>query len=154
MTLIERLSNATGPDRDLDAAIDAALRVGNDKLPPWAWKNFPRWAPGPTTGRCMVLHDNGNGGIHWESRQFTSSIDAALTLNPYKSDEGWWGVDQMASPTSPMRHFGGRDGLFKATVSPWDTSRSKASMAWHDVPAIALCIAALRARSHGEDDKR
>lgn len=126
-SLIKRLEKATGPDRVLDEAIGRAIgTVTEDKDDEWLFLHLP---------------------------YYTSSIDAALTLNPYKSDEGWWGIVQMASPTSPMRHFGGRDGLFKATVARWDTSRSEASMAWHDVPAIALCIAELRARSHGEGDR-
>lgn len=105
--LIERLAKATGPDRELDAAI--AYRCTKAAS---AVMGFP---------------------------SYTSSIDAALTLVP----EGWhWEVSD-----SP-KEFPARAGVSPvAPVDEWvcsDTGGQDASAA---TPAIALCIAALKARS-------
>jgi hypothetical protein len=77
--LISALEKADGPSRELDAEIDAALRIGSDTLPAWAWKNFANWRA-KHKGTCEVMHDNGQGGLWWDSQPFTSSIDVALGL--------------------------------------------------------------------------
>ncbi len=75
--LVERLSSATGPDRELDLAI--ALATG--------WQS--RTQNDPITGPENVLTD-GRSTI-FMPRRYTSSLDAALTLVP----EGWlWDADR------------------------------------------------------------
>lgn len=72
---------------------------------------------------------------------FAESIDAALTLVP----EGcWWEIGKTADESSPMRNFGAI-GVYRSAVhwsygDPGFIGRS-------DAPAIALCIAALKARA-------
>lgn len=85
--LIERLEKAEGPDRWVDARIDAMFRIGSAKMQgdgtgyDWAWDNFPVWAHHKQArGRCGVQHDNGDLGLIWDSMAFTSSIDAAVAL--------------------------------------------------------------------------
>jgi len=83
--IIDRLGKATGPDRWLDARIDAALRIGTEKMRgtgyEWAWNNFPVWRHHlSAAGMCGVLHDNGDLGLIWDSEKFTASIDAAIAL--------------------------------------------------------------------------
>jgi hypothetical protein len=58
IALAERVEAASGPDRELDAAINTALRLGSD------------WSRGtPEASRVWALH-------------FTASLDAAMTLVP------------------------------------------------------------------------
>lgn len=99
--LIERLEKATGPDRQLDAAISEALTGIPEKI---AFEH-PNFVP----------------------PRYTASIDAALTLVPgsmvslrFQRTGQTWGC-----------YLNGRDT--NATA-----------------PAIALCIAALRARTAEE----
>ncbi len=83
-SLIEKLEKAEGPDRWLDAKIDAALRIGSIKMQgdgsgyDWAWEKFPVWAHHTQArGMCGVRHESGDLGLVWDSQPFTSSIDAA-----------------------------------------------------------------------------
>lgn len=86
-TLINMLAAAPGPCRWLDAKIDAALRIGAEKMYgnpsgyDWAWANFPTWSHHKNQrGMCGLQHDNGDLGLIWESLPFTASLDAARTL--------------------------------------------------------------------------
>ena len=114
--LIERLERATGPDRELDVAIVYAL--------------YPDI--GPYQGQCI-----GDEPIFWHdpyrkrpAPSFTSSIDAALTLVP----EGHgWVLDYM----DPGEPDGAMVGAHACDGATFDTPRP---------PALALCIAALKAR--------
>lgn len=83
--IIERLEDTDGPDRWLDARIDAALRIGSLKMQGqgynWAWDNFPNWRHHlNAAGMCGVMHENGDLGLIWDSQPFTASIDAAIAL--------------------------------------------------------------------------
>lgn len=77
--LLERVEAATGPDREIDGELDAALRMGTSSLPDWARNNFPRWKH-INSGRVCCLHDDGSHGLNWASAEFTASIDSALAL--------------------------------------------------------------------------
>jgi hypothetical protein len=81
--LAERAESGSGADRELDALIDAALRIGPKGLPDWARANFPIWRGRPD-GQTEVVHTDGTGGLHWESPAFSASIDAARQLLPWK----------------------------------------------------------------------
>jgi hypothetical protein len=81
--LIERLESCDGPDRWLDARLDAQFRIGSMKMREpgydWAWANFPTWAHHKhASGMCGVQHDNGDLGLIWDSLRFTASIDTAV----------------------------------------------------------------------------
>ena len=116
--LIARLEAATGPDRDLDRAIAKALGV-------------------------MPLYElRGQIGGSWPD--YTASIDTALTLVPANA---LWGVkalwDQGPDANGGPKAYRGsvdvyevRDGLF------WKDNH----LSLAPTPALAICIAALRAK--------
>jgi len=95
-TLIDRVRGLDGPDREVDALVDATLRIGGKGMrekAPWAWKNFPVWHPSKQRGMCEVAHSDGTGGLCWSSHPFTSSIDAVVALIERELPEGCWRVD-------------------------------------------------------------
>jgi hypothetical protein len=116
--LAERCEQAMGPDHQLDADIAATQ----------GWSNFSlkdrRGAlgrPPVRTGKTLMLE--------WV-RRYTASLDAAMTLVP----EGWyWQVGQ------------GNHAWAAAYENPIPPSTRVDSIA--ATPALALCAAALRARS-------
>ena len=126
--LIARLEAATGPCRELDAAI--ALAKG--------WIQYgPNWFTPPN---LTVKHHKS------ELPRYTASIDAALTLVPANA---LWGVkalwDQGPDANGGPKAYRGsvdvyevRDGLF------WKDNH----LSLAPTPALAICIAALKARSH------
>jgi hypothetical protein len=108
--LIERLEKATGPDRELDAAIALAIGIPATKsYGDEALGNFYR-AP------AYFKH-------------YTASIDAAFTLVP----EGC---------TAVFHLFNHRDGFWECDLG--NTGADFCGQA--ATPALAICIAALRAR--------
>lgn len=121
MTLIERLETATGPDRGLDAEI--AVASG------WARNH---------DGVAYRLHpyivgafiDDANAGCMHTCPRFSASIDAALTLVP----EGWdWGIGAMA-------------GKGFALLAKPNSTKPGVTVTNIATPALAICIAALKAR--------
>jgi hypothetical protein len=118
--LIERLSKATGPDHAIDIEI-ARMR-------------------GVTV---MMQNDDGNGShedTYWE---YTKSIDDALTLVP----EGWgWQVSNRAPVPHTGRAFihNNERPFVGLAASPNPLRRTEEHTA--ATPAIALCIAALKAQ--------
>lgn len=123
--LIERLEKATGPDFALDR--DIALATG--------WKH-------------SVLHHEEGSDDYWNTpdgkchgchcRFFTMRIDDALTLIPEGS---CWAVSH--GDPDPQ----GYPRPYRATVMPPYGYAGRDATDHHDCPAIALCIAALKARS-------
>lgn len=133
--LIERLEKATGPDRALDAEIAVALRIAPDAASSWFEAGFPSWRAGEN-GQVYVVHDTGETGAWGYARLFTASIDAALTLVP----EG-------LSYEFRCSSFGecSQAIVWDGRKSPQVSERARVSI--NGVrPAIALCIAALKAR--------
>jgi hypothetical protein len=76
--LLAKVKAATGPDREIDGALSAALRVGKN-LPDWALRWGGEWRP-TIQGSVVLIEDNGNIGPHYSSPEYTASIDAALAL--------------------------------------------------------------------------
>lgn len=130
--LIRRLEQATGPDRELDAAIYeivVGLRMYEsiyERCGDLCLRYFPD-PTGPSYGRLP---------------HYTSSLDAALTLVP----EGWY-VDliERQSSGAPMSSFG-QPGRFMCRVGQWGNSNTDRH-GLHDDRALALCIAGLHARA-------
>ena len=126
-SLAERCEGATGPDRELDAEIFAAVRPG------------PDWA-----------HQSSSANRVW-ARHYTASLDAAMSL-----------VDDCAVLVAlgEMLH----DGLPGARVGRPDLAGAPIfSGTAHGVMvrtpittqlALALCAAALKARSQTVEDSR
>jgi hypothetical protein len=81
----------------------------------------------PHDPRCLAL-------------QYTASIDAALTLVPETNGKRWYQVAQAWSQaTARVRVY---------PVNPWE-GRTREAVADAPTPAIALCIAALKAQGDG-----
>lgn len=127
--LIARLEAATGADRELDAAIFDAIGA---PLPQQAFSYDLKLQPDPDKAGSYVM-PIGEMLVRYEAPAFTSSIDAALTLVP----EGWlwrimpsdfkgWLAEAWTDDTL--------DGEFGACAA---------------TPALAICIAALRAKGGG-----
>jgi hypothetical protein len=155
--LIERLEKSEGPDRWVDARLDAIFRVGSKKMQEpgydWAWDNFPVWAHRKDIrGQCGVQHDDGNLGMVWDSLPFTASIDAAVELCN-RVLPGWaWRVATCCVSDDAW--------VFPDFNSPEHGERLKREinqeLDWADLTdvdlrppgrqAIALCIAVLKAK--------
>lgn len=152
--LIELLELTTGPDRWLDAKIDAAFRIGSEKMRgvgyEWAWDNFPVWAHHKQArGMCGVQHNNGDLGLIWDSPAFTASVDAALMLAE-RVLPGW--IVQFQTMPKCLR-AGVPAPVAGASVFPDDVSMQQLEAALgdgdaveiHSYPAIAIVLAILKA---------
>lgn len=125
--LIERLEKATGPDRELDGLIYGSLRGlkrnGGTFHIYLSEETFQFEHP-------TVRHTNGPAALYVRGcnvGEFTESIDAALTLVP----DGWlWDVASSGA----------------AWVMPDYELDGQIVIGGVQQPAIALCIAALKAR--------
>ena len=128
--LIAALEKATGPSRDLDAAIFA--HVG---LTEFQERHCRQWCG--QNGRTDLTR--GHYLAAW-APDFTRSIDAALTLVP----EGWrWSLDW--TQRSGYQDCGRADLYAPGSgIQPPDVCDVYAA-----TPAIALCIAALKAQGGG-----
>lgn len=145
--IIERLEKATGPDRWIDAKIDAAFRVGSKKMQgdpgfDWAWKNFPVWAHHKQArGMCGVQHENGDLGLIWDSERFTGSLDAAVALC------------ERVLPGSELE-LTNLYGVARVTIhNAGDTGPFYGADQCNNMP-VALCIAILKAKRIPVESKR
>lgn len=82
-TLADRAESGTGTDRELNGLVDVALRIGKPSHPGWIRANFPVWRR-RADGRVEVVHEDDTGGVHWESVDFSGSIDVARSLFPWQ----------------------------------------------------------------------
>lgn len=125
-SLIQRLEKAEGPSRELDAAIFVGVhegyRLGKNSL-----------------GGSIVLFD----GFSWQLDEtvpdYSSSIDAALTLVP----DGWafYRLDQYHDKINPAWGWGAHLRCYSRPDAGRAIGETRHGM------ALALVIAALRARS-------
>lgn len=117
--LVERLAALSGPDRESDAKI-YTLAIG--------LKMYQSVYERPDGDLCIHEYADPTGPSYFRLLRFTESIDAALTLVP----EGWcWGL--FDEPNAWLWPTPTRD-LLTGIQGKGAT------------PAIALCIASLRAR--------
>ena len=130
--LIERLEKAAGSDRELD--LDILNATLNGDAPDWKWHD--RWRETVTQ---EIYEPGASGNPVCSLDAFTSSIDAAMALVPEGFDYG-------------LTHRKATNPTMKANAQCW--TKAPASTVWGDAvtPAIALCIAALRARQTGETE--
>lgn len=126
MELIARLEAATGPDRELDSRI-------------WADVNSqPLYQYDSPEYGTVRAYEGGwidprlNPNVSMISPRYTASIDDALMLVPYNMD---WEIK-----TAPDRR-----SVIARVVSMETTYRAESA-----TPALALCIAALKARTPQE----
>jgi len=140
--LIPRLERATGPDRELDGAI--ALATG--------WQHKETEDGRGISGEPIIKHTwtSPGGEEFWEKTtifnrankypeelpHYTASLDAALTLVP----EGYrWNVE--SSENGLLSHIKPVAG-----VAVDEAAAPSSDQFFAATPALALCIAALKAR--------
>lgn len=129
--IIADLEKAEGPSRELDEAIMGYLGLIPTLGGYYGWeRSSPGYFSRPTNGECSQF-ENAAAAL------YTSSVDAALTLVPEKSWVDLSGPRQYLHIPTPSPNF------WKAVVDTW---RDVAQFGWGATPALALCIAALRAR--------
>ena len=125
-TLLSKLEAATEGSRELDDAIASAVLNPGGEL---RLEGMPNGSPGLKTW----FYPDGTRGT---SLNYTTSIDAALTLL-----KGMWCIYAMEDPGCS----------YLPANSSGDFLGAKQIVVNHPVPTIALCIAALRARSSQGD---
>jgi hypothetical protein len=131
--LAAKLTEATGPDRELDVAIWLAFTPGATRRDLVIPANEQRrgWTIDETrdaSGRLIVVP------------AYTASLDAAMTLVP----EGWLIADLF------QRNCRLPNWIWKAQLWHPEADANVSGIARNaDVPAIALCIAALRSHLIG-----
>jgi hypothetical protein len=130
--LLARVLEGTGPDRELDAEIEAFLtgRVMHPRAPGWTFEpQDTEWKLARLADRTFISR------ACRPAPPFTGSLDAALTLVP----EGKaWTVGQN------VHHW-----YWSASVNALDEDGAPKSIGWGGLsnsPALALCAAALQAR--------
>lgn len=81
--LIERIEQATGPDRAIDAEVSCLLRTFPANAPSWLLK-WQRLEPAPkiNSGAAAAINDSGEIVVWWNAAKYTDSLDAALTAVP------------------------------------------------------------------------
>ena len=121
--LIERLEAATGPCRELDAAI--ALEVDGGEIV-WKMANYTMESY-PARRYASADHVSGYGNA--PVPLYTTSIDSALTLVP----EGWAEYTLMNG-----------NGYHEATFNNHEAKRTVWGSSYAS-PALAICLAALKA---------
>ena len=142
MTLIERLEAAETGSRELDAAVAVAAKVdlpspmGDCK----ATLRLPRKDDDCASGTYWLVQRSGMSLR--TAPPLSTSIDAALTLVP----KGWrWEVADYAGDQD-----GPRAALYRNLYSE-EFEPDDAIGAYGFTPALALCIAALKAREQTND---
>lgn len=131
LALAERCEAATGPDRELDISIKAALYGGVALKSPFngEWCVYRVGTDDPRTGKTVERPRN-VAFEQWSADRYTASIDAAMTL-----------VEGMNKWAMTASSNGDRweAWVWEADVPP----------NWHNAatPALALVTAALRARA-------
>lgn len=115
--LIARLEAATGPDRELDAAIQMAVggRIRSDGVPVWDG------------------HFIGVGA-------YTSDVNAAMKLVPPDCWQEIKGPRKYLNIPHPVPN------VWSAYIAKWNHEGDV--MGWGATPALAICIASLKARNH------
>ncbi len=128
--LIAELERAAEGSRELDARIMAVTREMPIDADQWLREWDGRIDVYQQT-KVAAFHTSGAVSCYWDPREYSTSLDSALTLVP----EG-----------SYIRMTIGRDK--KAWV--WVECAEDQKVAYA-IPALALCIAALRARQAMKD---
>lgn len=131
--LIERLENASGPDREIDAEI--AIAFGHEY-------RSRRSRSGVNRGREWLVDSHG-GVDTWTQHPpaYTSSVDAALALFKRAAPDCVVTLEQrFSAPHWRVEVYRSRRGILPPALAKQD-----------DVtPALALCLALLRALSQKE----
>lgn len=143
--LIKRLEEASEGSRELDAEI--AVAVGH-RVP-----SVPDGAEDLAYAKLPTIHDKCEPGTYWivqrsgmflsTAPRFTTSLDAALTLIPERwavEAVSWW-PGGGSGEVSLLPCHQDKDGIWWHTATDGPRIETEAK-----TPALALCIAALRAQ--------
>lgn len=146
LALAERVENAAGPDRKLDAEIAACVRAGLPSRCDWAFK-FPKWE-GEHGGLVRVIGNvNGNGNDiagRFTAPIYTKSLFAAMTLVP----EGWFIYD-VGERVKPIIYRGDQHNHIDFWAEVQHRQGGFLQKAFASTPALAITAAALRATAEG-----
>lgn len=153
--LIAALEKATGPDRELDVAIHLEATKDRENIASKIIRSevtVEKWE----IGYGGIYWQTKSGSGNWPIKFYTSSIDAAMTLVP----KGWL-LSEFGQNHPEFKSVADRE-WFAGVMGPvsWAPPEPGApdepvydhANGTHDIHAIALCIAALRARKEGEND--
>ena len=127
MILIERLEALSGPCRECDEAIADAL---------FERSQFAQLADAPIPTGCQMWWQDGQ---ECSALRYTHSIDAAMTLT-----KGWEMWLELKGPRKYLTIPTPVPNYWSANLESWNHETQK--MGWGATTAIALCIAALKAR--------
>lgn len=140
-SLIERVEKATGPDREIDAALHVALLTPEQypddlryfRLPHVSMDHMDMCAPG-----TYWLKQRSGASLH-TSPAYTSSLDAALSLVS-RALPGW-GIEVLMSDRQ----------MWSAQVWRWFSETNDERGQWlpcySRTPALAIILALLRAKA-------
>ena len=137
--LIKKLEQATEGSRELDALIMAITR----EVPLGADQWLREW-----DGRIDVyqqtkvaaFHASGAVSCYWDPRKYSTSLDAALTLSN--------GLDELCVE---MAIYSDEKTVASCCWGPTEPCARQSTEAEAPTPALALCIASLRARQAMKD---
>lgn len=147
--VIEKLEQASVGSRELDAEIAAAIGDMNDPtfcvdhyLVPPTYEVDPGRYGGPYVGARVTVKGHSRIVCSREPRPYTTSLDAALTLVPKGV---WWSLFQFAGTVGS----GGDAYMAEVVLGGYKADAHLGLKVWGNslAPAVALCIAALRARA-------
>lgn len=129
LDLADRVEALEGPDREVDALIASIVRL--ERVPHWARNWAGEWR-GTEHGSVVLMEANGSPGPHFMAREYTTSLDSAMSLVP----EGY----ALGFKRAPCQ----RSHAMLATIG-YEVNASGAT------PALALTAACLRARAQAEE---
>ena len=128
MELLERVKAATGPDRELDVALEVAF--------PYDTSISHSHRPSSVRGKVTCRYNSGSSGTYGASR-YTASIDAALALVERRLPE--WVVYDLSQNS---RHAGDPWGCTLAVFYGGNPSKNRSAASGYDYPTAPLAILA------------
>lgn len=131
--LITRLSKLNAPDRGMDAEIEVAVRRIEAARSGLAEEYWANWQASPD-GTVYDPH------TRYSSNPFTASVDAAIALANSVLPGWYWGITQGDDGEDAVEFQGNVWPL----IQPYPAELEQ--YGYHKFPAIALCIAILRAK--------
>ena len=134
--LIAALEKATGPDRELDAAIFAA--VYPDKVPSPIVESGYGWRKERGGWWLETGEDSRTPRKSVTPLPYTLSVDAAQKLVPPDCWQEIKGPRKYLNIPTPVPN------VWSAYIAKWNHEGDV--MGWGATPALAICIAALRAK--------
>jgi len=138
--LITRLERLSGPDREVDVEIALAI----DWSHPSAMCSLRLLNATMTIAEIATEANQNGSSLLCDTPRYTASIDAAMMLVP----EGDYDLDWLRSTRGRSEGFKlWQIRIALETVEQDRDETGPVALGEHDCPAIALCIASLKARN-------